>query len=79
MKVIYFLWGKLMKRLYGQQVVRRFILGQEPQNAVEEFWFERAHACPQCLNNGSCLECGCDVVAMFFTTKPCRGWKRRSS
>lgn len=31
----------------------------------------KSFICTDCYNNGSCLECGCDIIPMFLSDKPC--------
>lgn len=45
---------------------RRYISKDKPTT-----FEEKVKACEPCWDNGECLSCGCDIIAMFMSDKPC--------
>ena len=41
------------------------------QDQINEFIKDKIEACPDCWNQNSCTECGCNAYDMFISDKPC--------
>ncbi len=45
---------------------RRYISGNIPAT-----FEEKVRICKPCWDNGECLNCGCPIVELFLSDKPC--------
>ena len=54
---VYYVLQSFLRRFYTKKTVTRIA--------------DKAAKCPECWENGACLECGCEVFEMFKSDKSC--------
>lgn len=62
-------WKNLTLKNIGYTIQgywRTYISGKKPVTLED-----KKKVCPECWKNGECVECGCPIVEMFNSDKPC--------
>lgn len=50
---------------------RTYVSKKKPKLTVED----KKRLCPECWANGECINCGCPIIELFNSDKPCPNGK----